>query len=151
MGGSIVSRAYRSKPRSKPNSNLQAQLRLVRMRHHGSANSPTNSMLAISGLAHRSRWYYLPARCVRSPARSRRRLLTTLPVAIAAYCAFAAEFLIRYARDRPIRYVPGEAYRGTMDFRLRCVLYAMFVTTVFIIIRYAARSSSFSLHIVNGL
>ncbi|KAH9977062.1 RTA1-like protein [Lactifluus volemus] len=64
-------------------------------------------------------------------------------VAIAAYCAFAAEFLIRYAQDRPIRYVPGEAYRGTVDIRLRCMLYAMFVTTVFIIIRTIYRTVEF--------
>ncbi|KAH9977061.1 RTA1-like protein [Lactifluus volemus] len=105
MGGSIVSRAYRSKPRSKPNSNLQAQLRL-------------GSHIALGGI-------------------------TFQLVAIAAYCAFAAEFLIRYARERPIRYVPGEAYRGTMDIRLKCVLYAMFITTIFIIIRTIFRTVAF--------
>ncbi|KAH9977068.1 RTA1-domain-containing protein, partial [Lactifluus volemus] len=68
-------------------------------------------------------------------------------VAIAAYCAFAAEFLIRYERELPIRYVPGEAYRGTVDVRLKAMLYAMFVTTVFIVIRYAAGSSSFLRHL----
>jgi hypothetical protein len=74
-------------------------------------------------------------------------LLTTLPASIAAYCAFAAEFLIRYARERPIRHIPGESYRGTMDANLKRMLYAMFITTVFIIIRYAAWSSSFLRHL----
>ena len=133
MGGGIASGSTTS----------QSQAQLVRMHHHGSANSPTNSMHGIPGLRHRSRWCYLPAWCVRSPARSCKRLLTTLPVAIAAYCALAAEFLSRYAQERPIRLVPGEPYRGTMDVRLKRMLYAMSIMTVFIIIRYAARSSSF--------
>ncbi|KAH9977067.1 RTA1 like protein-domain-containing protein [Lactifluus volemus] len=62
---------------------------------------------------------------------------------IAAYCAFAAEFLFRYARERPIRHIPGESYRGTVDANLKRMLYAMFITTVFIIIRTIYRTAEF--------
>jgi hypothetical protein len=60
-------------------------------------------------------------------------------VAIIAYCALAAEFLARYTWDRPvIRFfpVPGEVPRGAMDKRLKRMLQAMLVMTIFIIIRY---------------
>jgi hypothetical protein len=66
----------------------------------------------------------------------------TLPVAIAAYCALAVEFLTRYAQERPIRHVTDGAYRGTVDVRLKRMLHAMLIMTVFIVIRYAVWSSS---------
>jgi hypothetical protein len=55
------------------------------------------------------------------------------------YCALAAEFLVRYTQDRPVRRsapVPGEVLRGTMDKRLRRMLQAMTTMTIFIVIRY---------------
>jgi len=60
-------------------------------------------------------------------------------VAIAAYCALAAEFLYRFTWDRPVRRsapVPGEIPRGTTDSRLQRMLQAMFVMTILIVIRY---------------
>ena len=60
-------------------------------------------------------------------------------MSIAAYCALAAEFLSRFTWDRPVRRsapVPGEVLRGTADARLNRMLYAMFVMTIFIFIRY---------------
>ena len=60
------------------------------------------------------------------------------PVAIIIYCALAAEFLTRYTWDRPMRPtdVPGGAFRGIVDIRLKRMLYAMFAMTIFIVIRY---------------
>ena len=60
------------------------------------------------------------------------------PVAIAVYCALAAEFLYRFMWDRPVRRyapVPGEIARGTMDNRLKRMLQTMFVMTLLIVIR----------------
>jgi hypothetical protein len=58
------------------------------------------------------------------------------------YCALATEFLIRYARERPIRHVPaGEDYRGKVDIPLKRMLYAMSVMTGFIFLRYASYAS----------
>jgi len=70
-------------------------------------------------------------------------------IAIAAYCALAAEFLVRYTKDWPMRRstpLPGEVLRGTTDRRLNRMLYAMFIMTVFIVIRTIYRVVEF----VNG-
>ncbi|KAI0255342.1 RTA1-domain-containing protein [Lactifluus subvellereus] len=69
-------------------------------------------------------------------------------VAIIVYCALAAEFITRYTRDRPMRstHVPGGAFRGIVDIRLRRMLYAMSVMTIFIVIRTIYRTVEF----VNG-
>lgn len=66
-------------------------------------------------------------------------------VAIILYCALAAEFLTRYARDRPMlsARVHGEATRGLMDRPLKRMLYAMSVMTVFIFIRTVYRTIEF--------
>ena len=57
-------------------------------------------------------------------------------VAIFVYCALAAEFISRYAQDRPKRVTaPGEATRGVIDQSLKRMLYAMSVMTTFIVIR----------------
>jgi hypothetical protein len=67
-------------------------------------------------------------------------------VAIVVYCALATEFLFRYARDRPVRRSapsPGEAFRGTTDNRLRRMLYAMCIMTIFIVIRTIYRVVEF--------
>ena len=58
-------------------------------------------------------------------------------VAIFVYCAIAAEFVSRYARDRPIRFtrLPGEVTRGVFDQSLKRMLYAMAATIILIIIR----------------
>ena len=60
-------------------------------------------------------------------------------VSIAVYCALAAEFLVRYTHDRPVKRsapVPGEVLRGTTDKRLHRMLQAMIIMTIFIVIRY---------------
>ena len=60
-------------------------------------------------------------------------------VAIAAYCALAAEFLYRYKQDWPIqRYkaLTSDLHRGVVDKRLQLLLVAMLTMTVFIVIRY---------------
>lgn len=59
-------------------------------------------------------------------------------VAIAAYCTLAAEFLYRYKQGRPVqRYKAVEGlHRGVIDMRLKLMLQAMLVMTVFIVIRY---------------
>jgi hypothetical protein len=61
------------------------------------------------------------------------------PVAIVAYCALAAEFLLRYKWDKPVPRsapVPGAIPRGRTERRLRFMLLGMSVMTVFILIRY---------------
>ncbi|KAI0255334.1 RTA1 like protein-domain-containing protein [Lactifluus subvellereus] len=68
-------------------------------------------------------------------------------VSIIVYCALAAEFLTRYTWDRPMRsstHVPGGAFRGIVDIRLRRMLYAMSVMTVFILIRTLYRTVEFA-------
>ena len=74
------------------------------------------------------------------------------PVAIITYCALAAEFLTRYTWDRPMRPtdVPGGAFRGIVDIRLKRMLYAMFVMTVLIVIRYTVHLFCLRL-IANGV
>jgi len=69
-------------------------------------------------------------------------------VAIIIYCALATEFLFRYARDRPVRQsAPSlEAIRGPTDSRLRRMLCAMCIMTIFIVIRTIYRVVEF----VNG-
>ncbi|KAH9961118.1 RTA1-like protein, partial [Russula dissimulans] len=65
-------------------------------------------------------------------------------IAIAAYCTLAAEFLVRFEKDWPMRRstpVPGEVSRGTTDRRLSRMVYAMFVMTVLIVIRYVFNRS----------
>lgn len=66
-------------------------------------------------------------------------------VAIAVYCALAAEFLSRYARDRPVRLaqVPGEVTRGVLDRSLKRMLYAMSAMSIFILIRTIYRVVEF--------
>lgn len=61
------------------------------------------------------------------------------PVAIIAYCALAAEFLLRYKWDKQVpRSAPvsGAIPRGRTERRLRFMLLGMTVMTVFIVIRY---------------
>jgi hypothetical protein len=56
-----------------------------------------------------------------------------------AYCALAAEFLVRYTHDQPVRRsapVQGEVLRGRTDKRLHRMLQAMIIMTIFIVIRY---------------
>ncbi|KAI0255338.1 RTA1-domain-containing protein [Lactifluus subvellereus] len=67
-------------------------------------------------------------------------------VAIIVYCALAAEFITRYTWDRPMRstHVPGGAFRGIVDIRLRRMLYAMSVMTAFILIRTLYRTVEFA-------
>jgi hypothetical protein len=60
-------------------------------------------------------------------------------VAIVAYCALAAEFLLRYKWDKPVpqfAHVNGAIPRGRTERRLRFMLLAMTVMTVFIVVRY---------------
>ncbi len=60
------------------------------------------------------------------------------PVAIAVYCALAAEFFTRYTKDRPVRRsapLPGKFHRGTMNKHLDRMLLAMVAMTMFIVIR----------------
>jgi len=66
-------------------------------------------------------------------------------VAITVYCSLAAEFITRYIWDRPMRstHVPGGAFRGIVDIRLKRMLYAMCVMTVFILIRTVYRTIEF--------
>ena len=54
------------------------------------------------------------------------------------YCALAAEFLTRYTQDRPTRSAraAGDVTRGVMDRPLKHMLYAMFIMSIFIVIRY---------------
>ncbi|KAH9057048.1 RTA1-domain-containing protein [Lactarius deliciosus] len=63
-------------------------------------------------------------------------------VAIAVYCSCAAEFLTRYAYDRPIRSA-GEANRGVMGRPLKRMLYAMSIMTAFIVVRTIYRVIEF--------
>ncbi|KAH9057688.1 RTA1-domain-containing protein [Lactarius vividus] len=63
-------------------------------------------------------------------------------VAIIVYCSCAAEFLTRYAYDRPIRST-GEATRGVMGRPLKRMLYAMSVMTAFIVVRTIYRVIEF--------
>ncbi|KAH9959723.1 hypothetical protein BGW80DRAFT_1564486 [Lactifluus volemus] len=54
------------------------------------------------------------------------------------------EFLIQYARERPIRHVPaGEDYRGKVDIPLKRMLYVMSVMTGFIFLRTIYRTAEF--------
>ncbi|KAN0125993.1 RTA1 domain containing protein [Russula decolorans] len=67
-------------------------------------------------------------------------------VAIFVYCALAAEFLVRYTRDRPVRQPFSsleKVIRGTMDKRLRRMLQAMGTMTILIIIRTIYRLIEF--------
>ncbi|KAI9451626.1 RTA1-like protein [Lactarius psammicola] len=66
-------------------------------------------------------------------------------VAIILYCACAAEFLARYAWNRPMRSarVAGEVSRGVMNQPLKRMLYAMSVMTIFIVIRTIYRVIEF--------
>jgi len=60
-------------------------------------------------------------------------------VAIAAYCTLAAEFLYRHKQGRPVercKAMEGDLYRGVVDMRLKLMLQAMLIMTVFIVIRY---------------
>jgi hypothetical protein len=55
------------------------------------------------------------------------------------YCALAAEFLVRYKHDQPVKRsvpIPGEVLRGTTDKRLHRMVQAMITMTIFIVIRY---------------
>ncbi|KAH8991588.1 RTA1-domain-containing protein, partial [Lactarius akahatsu] len=63
-------------------------------------------------------------------------------VAIVVYCSCAAEFLTRYAYDRPIRSA-GEATRGVMGRPLKRMLYAMSIMTAFIVVRTIYRVIEF--------
>jgi len=63
------------------------------------------------------------------------------------YCGLAAEFLVRYTHDRPVRRsapMPGEVLRGTTDKRLHRMLQAMIIMTIFIIIRTIYRVIEFA-------
>jgi len=67
-------------------------------------------------------------------------------VAIAAYCALAAEFLLRYKWNKPVPRsapVPGAIPRGRTERRLRFMLLGMSVMTAFIVIRYVFLSYCF--------
>lgn len=67
-------------------------------------------------------------------------------VAIFVYCALAAEFLVRYTRDQPVRQsFPSleKGIRGTMGKRLRRMLQAMAIMTILIIIRTIYRLIEF--------
>jgi len=129
MGGSI----------SASNQNDQSQAQLVRICRSVTTNLPTNPTCCASGCSHRSRGYYIPAWYVGSTVFVTERVTYLQPVAIAVYCALAAEFLYRFMWDRPVRRsapVPGEIARGTTDSRLKRMLQAMFLMTVLIVIRY---------------
>jgi hypothetical protein len=59
-------------------------------------------------------------------------------VAIGAYCALAVEFLYRYKQDWPIqrnKALTSDLHRGVVDRRLKLLLMAMLIMTVFIVIR----------------
>ena len=71
--------------------------------------------------------------------RHRGRLTPMRLVSIIVYCALAAEFLIRYKHDQPVRRsapIPGEVLRGTTDKRMHRMVQAMATMTIFIVIRY---------------
>lgn len=63
-------------------------------------------------------------------------------VSVAVYLSCAAEFLTRYAYDRPIRSA-GEATRGVMGRPLKRMLYAMSIMTAFIVVRTIYRVIEF--------
>ncbi|KAF8496737.1 RTA1-domain-containing protein [Russula emetica] len=68
-------------------------------------------------------------------------------ISIIVYCGLAAEFLVRYTHDRPVRRsapMPGEVLRGTTDKRLNRMLQAMITMTIFIIIRTIYRVVEFA-------
>jgi len=137
MGGSI----------SASNQNDLSQAQLVRIcRRSATTNLPTNPTCCASGCSHRSRGYHIPVRYVGSTVSVTERVAYLQPVAIAVYCALAAEFLYRFMWDRPVRRsapVPGEIPRGTTDSRLKRMLQAMFIMTVLIVIRTIYRVIEF--------
>ncbi|KAF8496742.1 RTA1-like protein [Russula emetica] len=68
-------------------------------------------------------------------------------ISITVYCALAAEFLVRYTHDRPVRRsapMPGEVLRGTINKRLHRMLQAMIIMTIFILIRTIYRVVEFA-------
>ncbi|KAF8496744.1 RTA1-like protein [Russula emetica] len=68
-------------------------------------------------------------------------------ISIIVYCGLAAEFLVRYTHDRPVRRsapMPGEVLRGTTDKRLNRMLQAMITMTIFILIRTIYRVVEFA-------
>ncbi|KAI0282480.1 RTA1-like protein [Russula aff. rugulosa BPL654] len=68
-------------------------------------------------------------------------------ISIMAYCALAAEFLVRYTHDQPVRRsapVQGEVLRGRTDKRLHRMLQAMIIMTIFIVIRTIYRVVEFA-------
>ena len=135
MGGGIAS--------GSTSSGSQTQANIVRIALLFFRISPVDSCVRImTGLSHCSRRYHLPTRYVwHIPSSSSPRWSNPYIrlVSIIVYCALAAEFLVRFTRDQPVRRsapVPGEILRGTTDKRLHRMLQAMITMTIFIVIRY---------------
>lgn len=60
-------------------------------------------------------------------------------VAITVYAIFATEFLVRYAKDTPIRDREGLSKRR-MPFNTRLMVVGLYASTLFVYIRYACSS-----------
>lgn len=64
-------------------------------------------------------------------------LLTLIEVAIAVYMTLAAEFVIRFLTDKPIRHAEGGAFEGTHQLvpKIKWMLGGLIFSSVVIFIR----------------
>ena len=94
------------------------------------------------GWSHSSRRYCHPAPFSFSSYLPQRAPLTVLPVVLILYSALAAEFLLRFSSDRPMRSIREKGVslpRGTVDKSMQLMLIGMSIMIILLLIRSVYR------------